>query len=63
LVVEKFIGRYLKPSEDVHHINNNRTDNSPYNLMGFVSRSAHRRYECGSEVSPNEIIFDGKKLL
>ena len=62
LVVEKFLGRYLKPSEDVHHRNNNRTDNSPYNLMGFISRSAHRRYEMGGEVSPDEIIFDGRKL-
>ena len=60
LVVEKCIGRYLKPSEDVHHINGIRDDNRPENLMGFSGRSSHRRFEEGGIYTQEEIIFDGR---
>ena len=41
LVMEQMIGRYLKPSEVVHHINKIRNDNRPKNLELFSNHSQH----------------------
>lgn len=42
LIVEKHIGRYLKPSEVVHHINENPLDNRIENLM-IMSKEEHNK--------------------
>jgi hypothetical protein len=44
LVVENFIGRYLKPEEVIHHIDFNKTNNSINNLMIFKSNSEHAKW-------------------
>ncbi len=44
LVAEKKLGRYLKPNEVVHHINNIKDDNCPKNLYVMKDR-AHSLYE------------------
>ena len=40
LVMEKTLGRYLRPEEDVNHINGKKDDNRPKNLR-VVSHYAH----------------------
>lgn len=42
LIMEKKIGRYLSPSEVVHHINHNPSDNRIENLM-LCDKSKHAK--------------------
>lgn len=44
LVAEHNIGRPLKGEEVVHHIDEDRTNNNPNNLIVFVTHSDHARY-------------------
>lgn len=44
LVMEKHIGRFLLPTERVHHINNVSTDNRIKNLLLFKNAREHRRF-------------------
>jgi len=44
LVAEKTLNRYLRPGETVHHIDANRSNNSPENLMVFAESKYHTMY-------------------
>jgi hypothetical protein len=41
LVMEKKLGRFLEPSERIHHLNHNRLDNREDNLYLCVSNGKH----------------------
>ncbi len=61
LIIEKIIGRYLKPNEKVHHLEE-KDNNNPKKLIAFVNHSAHVRFERNGKVKKSEIIFDGRLL-
>lgn len=63
LIIEKQIGRYLKPKEQVHHINGIKNDNRPENLMAFKNNGIHRTFERGLPVNSEDIVFDGRKII
>ena len=50
-IAEQKIGRKLQPGEVVHHIDGDRTNNDPENLMVLPSRSAHGRIHMSKFVS------------
>jgi hypothetical protein len=63
IVVEKIIGRFLKGTEEVHHVDRDRGNNLPWNLMAFKSRAAHVAFGIwGRPPQPGDIIFDGRLL-
>jgi hypothetical protein len=41
LVVEKAMGKYLRHTADVHHVNGNKSDNRPGNLVACHDRAYH----------------------
>src|SRR3990167_3904990 len=50
LVVEASLGRYLLPTEVVHHKNSKRDDNRLENLELFVSNGAHLKIELTGKI-------------
>ena len=44
VVMERKLGRKLKPGEIVHHIDGDKRNNDPENLMLFPSPAEHARY-------------------
>jgi len=57
VVAEQMLGRPLRKGEVVHHINRNKRDNRPENLMVFSSQKEHAKWhkEHDKEVMPDEV--------
>lgn len=61
VVAEKMLGRPLLAGEVVHHINGNKHDNRPENLMVFATQQEHVAYHAAH---PEESgIYLGKKVV
>jgi len=61
LIVERIIGRYLNPTEVVHHLGLT-SDNRPEMLICFANDTAHKRFHRNLPVVPHQIIFDGRTV-
>lgn len=48
LVMERHLGRYILPTESIHHINGDKTDNRIENLRSFSSHGAHSKEEAAA---------------
>ena len=65
LVVEKIIGRPLDPDESVHHIDGDKLNNKPVNLIAFRNHSTHLRWHrhmrglSKKDLESKDIVFDG----
>lgn len=60
-IYENYIGRKLKPTEVVHHIDFNKTNNNIENLWLYSSKSEHTRQHCNykrlqKQLKDNEVI-------
>ena len=44
VVAEQVLGRPLKPGEVVHHIDGNKQNNAPENLMVFANQAEHAKW-------------------
>jgi hypothetical protein len=72
IVAEQKIGRPLRQEEVVHHVDEDRTNNSPENLMVFATRGEHARFhhngiallqEDGSYTSPKFVRSVGDEYF
>lgn len=50
VVMENYLGRFLKPEEVVHHLNKDKLDNRICNLVLFSKNSEHLKSELTGKV-------------
>lgn len=62
VIAEQTIGRKLRPGEVVHHLDGDKTNNSPENLVVCSSASVHRQYHMRSlhqKMEPARLVRQG----
>ena len=53
LIMEKYLGRFLKPNEVIHHINGIKDDNKIENLQLINNQKEHMKIESKGKNNPN----------
>lgn len=56
-VAEQKLGRLLKPEEVVHHIDENKFNNVPENLIVFKSLADHSAYHAGCDIEKDGDVY------
>ena len=57
LVAEKILGRYLKSTECVHHIDGNKNNNSPENIIVFKTKADHSAFHQGCDIKKEGDVY------
>ena len=58
IVAETVLGRALSQTEQVHHVDDNKTNNSPSNLWVFPNAAAHTKYHMTQTIHPDTIKLE-----
>lgn len=54
IMAEQLLGRALKKGEVVHHIDGDKRNNDPFNLMIFKTQAAHALWHKNEETDPSK---------
>lgn len=54
IAAERLLGRPLKEGEVVHHIDGNKRNNDPFNLMVFKSQTEHALWHKNEKLDPSK---------
>lgn len=63
LVAEEKLGRKLKKGEVVHHVDENKLNNDPDNLIVFKTNADHAAYHKGADIYLDGDVYVAKKRV